>query len=304
MAPEATLVKEDARHARLFRRSFWWLDHKERVRKVGLGVLVGVEVLLIAIGVYAYVDAYLLHEGDEARIGVELASALPFSSVSRAQAPLDLRAGAVSVLASGKSFDILSLLENQNRSWIATVDAHYQMGGRATEVTRIVLAPGMQAPFVAFGLAAPRPATPSLVFDRVSWQRIDSRVIPDPLAWKDERLHLMTQDVSTGLAEKTGTTAFTETTFSLTNATGYGFGSIDLYVVLRRGGSPVAVNRVVVTALAGGETRPIVLRWFDAIASVSTTDFYPVVNVFDPDAYLAVTSTGQEAPDRRDAVGR
>ena len=180
------------------------------------------------------------------------------------QAPTDLVLRAPAVLASGDAYDVIAFVENDNEAWLAQLTYHFTYGGRASEPQTVVLLQGETAPVVAFGVDAPRPSSPALVVDDVAWWRISKNDIPYPLAWKEERLNLKTigepvhdNDI------KIGSKTFGRTTFTLKNASGFGYYEVDLFVVLRRGGALVGVNRTVLSNILPLEQRSVQVNWFD-----------------------------------------
>lgn len=157
-------------------------------------------------------------------------------------------------------------------------------------------------PVVAFAQERPRPQNAELVIENVNWLRIRPNFVTSPIQWRNDRLNLDVANVTHDDRFTIGDTNFGRTTFDLTNASGYGFYDVDLFVVLKRGSATVAVNRTTLSDLEPLETRPIQLNWFESAPSATDVELYPVVNLFDPEVYLSIEGEAQE--DLRDALER
>ena len=141
-----------------------------------------------------------------------------------------------------------------------------------------------------------------MIIEDTEWFRIDSQEIPNPIAWRDERINLAATEIDHDDNFRIGDKTFGRTSFNLTNRTGYGYYEVDLYVVLMRGSVPVGVNRTVLSDIMPREAREVQLNWFDATPRANEVELFPRVNLFDAGSYRP---EGLETPvDIRDVLLR
>ncbi len=281
-----TLAAESRKTQKEFDRAIWWVEHRDAVKRVGIGVLIALEILVGLIGLWQFVDYYVFDYVEEQRlIDSLLASPEQLYTLAREQAPLDIVVAPPVVLASGSGYDVLSFATNENEGWVARLTYHMRLGDVPQKTEQVILLQGEKAPLVLFEVEGARPRNPDIVVENVEWYRIDTTRIPFPVQWKEERLHVEAQNVEHDDQFRIGSKTFGRTTFSLANKSGYGYYEMDVFVVLRRGGAPVAVNRTVVSDVLPREVRPIQINWFDTTPRATDVEMFPRVNLFDPSVY-------------------
>lgn len=285
-----------------YSREVWWISNQDRLRKVGITIVIGIEALMVLFGLWVFVDYYLFKYVDEQKmIGAFLRGGELASSV-RTQAPADILVREPILLSSGKTFDILTFVKNPNPNFVARITYHFQMEGKATEARSVNILHGSETPVAEFGVEGGKPRSAGFIMDNVEWSRINPKIIPYPVAWKEDRLGFKEKEIAHDPAFKIGGQTVGRTTFTLTNATGFGYREVDLYIVLKRGGAPVGVNRTVVTNINPLEEKFVQIDWFSSTSSANQVDIYPIVDIFDPEAYLA--SSAETPKDRRDLLER
>jgi hypothetical protein len=74
--------------------------------------------------------------------------------------------------------------------------------------------------------------------------------------------------------------------FSISNQTAFGYWSVPLQVLLKRGNSVIGVSSTSVERLDAGETRNIDLSWLQPVPTVTEVVVVPVLNIFDSAGYM------------------
>lgn len=298
-----TLAKAGKDTEKRYKRDVWWLENKSNLGKAGVLAVIVVEVVLGLIGLWAFVDYFVFDYVEENRL-VEtfFVGADNLSSVVQAQVPLDLIVDDARVVSAQGEYDVIALVENPNEGHVAQLSYRLVYGDRSSEQRQVIVLQGTETPLVEFGIEQPRPTSPRVVVDDVEWWRIDPHMIPDPIAWRDARLNLAFEDLRHDSDLLIGDEIVSRTTAQLSNKTGFGYYDVDLYVVLKRGGSTIGVNRTVLSNITPREERQFQLDWFGGSPSAQSVELYPVVNLFDDTVYLP--ENAETDTDRRDIERR
>ncbi|PIR47634.1 hypothetical protein COV06_02360 [Candidatus Uhrbacteria bacterium CG10_big_fil_rev_8_21_14_0_10_50_16] len=286
-----------------YKRDVWWIEHKTQLRTAGVVFLFAVEGLLGLIGLWAFADYFLINYVEEGRL-VEsfFAGAENLHAVVQTQVPQALDLGNVQILPTQGKFDVLAMITNPNADHVAQVRYRIVYDDRETEERTAILLQETTMPLVAFNVDQPRPRNPRVLIDQVEWWRIDAHAVPDPIAWKQARLNIAFDNLQQDTGLQIGDQVVSRTLADITNKTGFGYYSIDVFVLLKRGGSVIGVNRTVMSNLLPREERPFQLDWFGGSPVAQTIEVYPIVNLFDDSVYLSSDTT--PATDRRDTLKR
>lgn len=296
-----TLRAPDEAFEKRYKREVWWLENHGTFGKLLVLLVIALEVTLGLIGLWAFADYYLLDYVEEQRLVQTFFEGNEnLTQAVQAQVPQEVLVDDARVVVSQGAYDVIAMAENPNRGHVAQVTYRFVYGDRSSEQRQMVLLQESRVPLVSFGIEAPRPTNARVVIDKVEWWRIDAHTIPDPLAWKQARLNLQFTDLVHTNDVTIGERVISRTTAQLTNASGYGYYEVPVYVVLKRGGAVTGVNRTILTNLQAREQRAFQMDWFDGTATASSVEVYPVVNIFDSSAYLP--SDAEAQTDVRDSV--
>lgn len=298
-----TLAQAGKKFDKRYKRDVWWLENKSNFGKAGVLAVIVIEVVLGLIGLWAFVDYFVFDYVEENRL-VEtfFVGADNLNSVVQAQVPLDLEVGDARVVSAQGEYDVISIVSNPNEGHVAQLSYRLVYGDRSSEQRQVIVLQGSEVPLVEFGIEQPRPTSPRVAIDNVEWWRIDSHTIPDPIAWRDARLNLEFADLRHDSDLQIGDEIVSRTTANLTNKTGFGYYDVELFIVLKRGGSTIGVNRTVLSNLMAREERQFQLDWFGGSPTAQAVEVYPVVNLFDDTVYLPETADADT--DRRDIERR
>lgn len=269
----------------------WWVQHNVFLSRLGYTVL----VLLIA-GFWGYVswsllDAYVISYPREQRIPAIIASNQRLKANLTADAPGAIQVSPVANFAGTEGRrDLLTEITNPNKDWWAEFEYQFKFGDESTPVRKGYVLPGGQRYLTEVGWKSPSGGgvgSPEFVVSSLAWHRVDpAKVERDYAEFAAKRLQLQTDQPTYNNNAKIGTQTVGQTSFTLQNNSAYGFWSVDLTIVLFRGGAPVAVTQLNQTNLKPGERRPISFNWFDNLTGISNTVVQANVNILDPSVFL------------------
>lgn len=285
------LLSAEKEAEKIYKREVWWLEHKTGLKRWSIIVVIFIEVLLGAIGLYAFVDYYLVDYVEEQRlVSTFFEGAEDLRNSNFRQTPDDLLLEPAVSVQSGQRFDLLSFVENTNTDWVARLEYHFEYSGMQSETKSVVVNHQTRLALSALGLQGIRPRVQNLVVDSIDWQKIDHKDIKDPVLWKTERWNLEIDNFEHHTNLVIGSRSFGRTTFEVRNKTGFGYYEIPITVVLRRGNSIVGVNKTTMSNFRGLENRVVQVDWFDNTPSALTVEAFPELDLFDEDNYMPKTA--------------
>ena len=284
--PSKVLLEAEEKSDKRYKREVWWVENRPLLKKIGIWAIVVVEVVVGIIGIWAFVDYFLIDYVEEQRL-VEsfFVGTDNLSAVVLEQVPQNLSVSDARVVSSSGTYDIVSFVENPNEGHVAQITYRFEYSGDSSEQETVVVLQDESQPLVLFNLAE-RPRSAQIVVDDVRWWRVDRHSVPDPMAWKDARLNFEISDLNHSNDVTIGDRTVGRTTMKLHNKSGFGYYEIDLYIALKRGGTVVGINRTSLSSLMPNEERMVQVDWFDKTTSPSSIEVYTVVNLFDESVYM------------------
>lgn len=271
---------------------YWWVTHRIQVRR-WFSVVLGVTgFCLVAYSAFGIADWYLGSGVTErAALGQLTVSSIPYDAYNASHAPQSLAVDSPLTLVGGQgSYDFVASVTNPNKEWRANFTYHFEAGGLKTPVKPGYLLPGDTTWLDALGQKSDSsPGSAVLRFDTMGWQRVDLHFTrPDYRAWAASRLDLETGDIKFVRPAATDPLNTSRASFTLTNNTGYSYHSVGLIVTLWGAGDQLlGVNDITISDLRAGDQRPVEAVWFSDVPGVTGVEVKPVVDIFDPKAYIA-----------------
>lgn len=266
---------------------YWFVMHKPQLKRIGFGILVAFDAIMIGFGVWGLVNHYLVSWNRDFVVRRDLGRSIVPHNTVVTLGPEQLITKSVQVFqSSGGRYDFLAVLQNPSQDWYAEFTYQFVSGSGTTPEARGFILPMEEkymAQFAQEMMSLPRGA--ELYISDVAWQRVDRHVIRDFEAWRRERTNFLVTDVEHKTVEAIDRTV-ARTSFKIENRTAFGYWRLGTFVVLLRGSSPVAANFITLDQFDSGDVRELDVNWFESLPSSSTVDIRPEVNLFDPSAYL------------------
>jgi hypothetical protein len=289
------LQPEEKEFQAFYKREVWWLEHRAKLKKIGLGIFLFIDLVAFLFAGWKFLDAYAISFDAEKRslVALVVSGQAELRAFSQKTAPAPLALGAAGAVPSGDelNYDLYGTLTNPNSDWSATFHYAFKLkGGQTAEQSGFIL-PGEEKVLVAFKTTTARSAEVDLLLSEVEWRRLDPHVISDYESWAAE--HRLT--ISEAAFSRQDNAAVVS--FVVKNQTAYSFWQPSFLVVLWRGGTVGGLIRLSTTEIASGQTKTLSARWFGAAPAVSKINVYPEINLLDPDAYSSLE--GESSLDSR-----
>lgn len=299
--PQPQVNPELLQVERQYRREKMIVEAQPRIKKLGLLLLVTVDVILIAVLVL-YIVTYIVASGPaERRQVASIANNLEtMNTVSQENAAEPLVLSDVSVFPLGDNdYDFYVEVENENADWYATFDYYITSAQGDTDVVSGSIMPSTTQPLALIRQNFDsRPSAPELVFENFMWHRIDAREITDVDTWIDEHNRFTVENAQYHFDVEIDGSNIPRTSFTMTNTTPYGYWSPEFIVVIERGGRVSGVNLVTIPGFGSGDVRHIDVNWFGTAPSSGTVTVTPNINYFDDEVYMP--PSGSLSEDLRD----
>jgi len=274
------------------RRAEWFVRHRELLRRMLIGVLGVWCVVTIGFSLWQWGDYFVFgYVEDREMILSQVRNAPDYHATHMRQSPADIQVSRAEVfVAADQKYDFAVDVSNPNERWVAILTYKYTYSGGETASQKTMLMPGVRRPVVVFGHdAGSFPRQVQLVLDDVSWKRISTHDIGDPLGYTKERLVFRTENFSFTPARGEETAAAHSVVFDLHNDSAYNYWSPTFYVELLSGFTGeqrVGMLFLSVNTLRSGEMQEVDIRSFAKDLSVSSVRIHPVIDVFDPGEFM------------------
>jgi hypothetical protein len=264
--------------------SEWWVNHREQVRKFGIGVFVFVDVILLGIGIWGFVD-WLALGGLREENAIRQMTGQNYGRFGGVGLE-EVQIGAPFILPGGTGkVDILATIENRNQSFWAEIEYSYIVGGvEQPSLTTFVL-PGQVKYLVHLGAPAESGSSVELKIDRRVWHRAGMFGAESLQALYDTRLDIRGENPIFVPSDPLATTPVSSAKFTLANHTAFGYYDVDLLVLLYRADTVVGVNKVRADRLEAGEKKPMEIFWYQLLPQVSRVEVIPDINIYDESVY-------------------
>lgn len=261
---------------------YWFVAHKLLLKKILTITLVVVSAVLWATVLVIAFRMFVLYGDDYARLVRDRGRSYVSSEALAAATPIAPQVVQTYTFnTSNNRYDLAAVVKNLNLNRYARFGYRFVGEGFATPVYRGVLIPGQETVLTALGqeLAA-RPRGAQLEFSDFVWTRISQHDIFDPTAYVAERIAFAV----TGAMYTPGPPA--RSSFTIRNNTAYSYWQVVAVVLLKRDRTVVGVNTVALPEVRSGEERVVELTWFDTVATASTVEVRPQVDIFDPASFM------------------
>ena len=271
----------------------FWVRHEILIRRLLYGILFGVNALLWGAALWGLLDAYAISYPRESRITAEIAENQFLAQQLQSNRPEGVSTSPVNTFqGTDGRLDMLVKIRNPNARWWAEFTYRFNIAGELTPARSGFVLPGHERYLGEFGYKPDRAGSRSAVLtvDNIRWHRLQpEQVGGDFPEWLTRRNAFEIGDIAFQSDLQIAGKNVGRTSFSVRNATAFGYWSVGLYVILERGSTPVAANYITLERVSPGEVRNINIDWFEQLPGVTNTVVQPVVNYLDTSAYLPTT---------------
>lgn len=284
---------------RQYRREKMVVEARPRLKKLGLLLLIVLDVGLIAV-LAIYVVTFFVSGGERRQVASIVNNLQTMNTVSQEKAADPLVVSDVSVFPLGAGdYDFYVEVENENPDWYATFDYFFSSSQGDSEVRSGSVMPSATQPLALIRQAFDaRPSGPELMFENFVWHRIDGREIHDPEMWLDEHNRFTVENAEYHRDVQIDGGGIPRTSFTIVNDTPYGYWSPEFVVGIERGGRISGVNLVTIPNFGSGDIEQVDVNWFGTAPSSGDVVVTPNINYFDDEAYMP--PSGNPSADLRD----
>lgn len=271
----------------------WWVRNRERISSIIRWTLIILNILFWCFVIWSLLDAYVISYPRESRIPRLIAENQLAVSGLQATIPQPLLPSDVSVFeTTGNRKDFLVQLSNSNETWWAEFEYRFRVGDLMTDPRRGYILPKSQRYLTELGATIDTSSrNAQLVVENIRWHRVDPWAVNrDYAAFAANRQQFEFEEIAYRRDLIIGTQTVGQSTFTLKNASPYGYWNVDLTVILYRGTTPAGVATLGKEQVRSGSSEPVAINWFDNLSGITRTEVTADVNILDEKSYLP---TGQ-----------
>ncbi len=266
----------------------WYLDHKTRLYKSLLGLLISVNIVFWGLAIYHFINYLLLTETHEQMLTELTKNKIDYLKFHEHFKPQDLAIIKSVFLAPNtsdqiKKYDFVAIIENPNKELlISLVEYYFSWDTGQTEVKETFILPGEKKYLTALGQeAGKKPIKVQFVFSDIKWQRVDSRKeVPDILS----KMSIKEINLNYVMAEDRNL-VIPKISFEIKNQSIYSFWQVNFIIILYQDSNIVGVNTLLAKQWKSNEQREMELMWPN-IPSHTQIAVVPEINPFDQEIFM------------------
>lgn len=297
---ESLLREAEKADVKRLKMSLWWVEHRAFLRKVGFGLFIIFDAMLLLFVLWTYLDTYAISYDKERLAVVDMVTKgqSDLRAYTIANAAEDIVEDELRIFATGNNrYDIYASLTNPNSDWWAEFKYSFIHTSGFTEPKQGFILPGQQKNIVELAQESDSNIrTAELELTDIVWHRLDHHEIKDYENWSSVRTNFEIED-PTFKKDLVDDKFVGTVVFSVINKTAYSYYEPDLFVFLKRGSTIVGVNKVKLSSLQSLQKQDIKLNWFGTIPSITNVEVVVDVHLLDPSIFK--TLEGKEAIDVR-----
>jgi len=270
------------------RAGFWYVKHRLLLYRLLVWGLLAFAAINWGFSLWRWGDYLIFGLSADRKLEQNLSRFFDYTVIHEHYSPQPLQVLGTQVLNGGvDKYDAVAEVANGNSRWLARFDYFFSVGGENTPKQSGWVLPGEEKPLVFLGLkSASYPGDAVLVLENISWSRVSNHSVPDTKRWQEERLNFSTSDFSFTRPETAEGISAHAVRFKLANNSPYGYVQPKFYVGLFLDQSMVGILPLELDSLRSLEIKNIDLRSFAQNLSVNDVKIFPLINPYDPAAYL------------------
>src|SRR3989338_1517720 len=187
-------------------------------------------------------------------------------------------------------YDVIAEITNLNNRFVVQLEYSFLINGSSTDKGKAIILPNETRPIAVLGLNGYEGGEVVTVVEKIRWTRLNAHVVADPKAWQEERLNFAASNfVFTPATVGSGASANT-LAFNLLNNSPFNYVEAQFYIGLYNGpDNLVGLSPLTIKNFNSLSTHQIDIRNFVRNLQVSEIKLYPLINVYDKEAYRVST---------------
>jgi len=254
----------------------WYLGHIDKIKKVITIILIVFSAVTIGYGIFGFIYHYSVQSKLDQQLAQITATNIDFASFQARTKAENISFLEPEVIYSGNnSYDIFTKVVNPNERWLVKeLTFQFVSGDYTSPTTTIYLLP--QEERYLFDLAIQSPKRLSAVTINVmdiKWQRFKPAMEIPEVNFKTSKVDFFVSD-----NESRSWISFMVNNESINN-----FWEVTWQALLFSGRKVVGINQIRTEEFVSGQSREVIMSWFEKLPRVSTVEVYPVVDLLNPD---------------------
>ncbi len=249
-----------------FKLGYWFFLHRDLFKKIITWFLAVVVLAVWGYSAVKWVQVLATNKSHEQMLISLSETEVSHNAVLNSSRPMDIETVKVSVIPSGKNYDVVVEIKNPNLKWGAR-DFAYDLTSDSSVISsgRGFILP-LENKFLSFyNIDLPSSASKiEVTFKEVDWSRIK-----DFKDFRRPNFTISDQQIDNLSTASGGTFSGTRLKFDILNGSPYSFWQVDLTVLLNTGGQVLAVATQPVRIFNAGESKTIEINWPTTIPYVS-----------------------------------
>lgn len=264
----------------------WLSENRKRITKITIIFLIALSAFFFVYSSYNYVIYFLNSSAEEAGV----ASLVNSTVTSQRNVALDITVKTPQIFKNGETYDLTANIFNPNEKFAATFKYCFVIEKTDINCGDGFILPKEEKYIFALGQNI-NSDSPAVNFEirSVSWQRIDTRTIPDWDSFAGSHLNFSLKGIKftpAAVSGVSGTSNLSSLEFTITNLTNYGYYEVPLNISFYKGSELVGVNYFIAKDFLAGEDRFVRLNWVSNIPQSVRVEIRPNLNLLDDSIYL------------------
>lgn len=267
------------------RYSEFYVKHREFIKRLLLFVFFFVDIVVLFNLAFRFI---IYNQGLVQQIQTENSltfSYIPFHTLRQQLAAKDLAITQIDLIpVASQKYDIMAVLSNLNEDWLAEqVKVSLNLDGVEVASQEVFVLPNSEQ-YLAWFNQVNNSVDPQaqIEIQEVSWHRIRNYSpldIINKLSFDDP----VTKKSDPGYQLNT----------NLINNSNFSFWKVGVFAIALRQEQAVAVGYTTLDQVKSGTTRQLSLTWPNLILTPQEVKLVPVLNVFDGDIFMPISTLGQ-----------
>lgn len=272
------------------KRAYWYLTHKELLRKVLVYVLAMSNLTLWIFVVFYLVRFYYLDRQPFAQALSQLGkSQVNYSTFNKANQPIAISSIYLQpIKTTGGKYDLLALFKNDNADWVGRVVGRFMVGNKQYIAKSFTVLPKDNVYAIEAGVEPGDGLFKSqFVIDSVQWKRIGNKDVFNRFV--REHAGFVLNDIKYRSASQLNLgkqVAVSDVSFEIANNSLYDYWTVDNNVLFMQGSSIVSASVIPLEEFMIGQRRQINFRVFENLGNITKVEVKPFLDVFDTTNFI------------------
>jgi hypothetical protein len=265
---------------KMMKVGLWLSENRRRMLKVFVLLLISITIGFFVYAAYGYIYYVLVGKDQDKSLTENFSEmGLDLQAIHLMNTTVPLVASAPLSFFHNDKIDLAVFLKNANEKYFASFDYCFVSGGEEFLCGTDFLMPNSEKYLLSLAQEN-KSGNYQFVIKKTSWSKIDNRKYPDWPAFYNKNVNFV-------ITNKTITSAAgaNNLSFTIENKSPYSYWELPLNIILTSGGTPIGVNRFVLTDVKSLEKRPVNISWQNGNLSGAQIIITPDLNILDSSVY-------------------